>query len=72
MTAEAFAALIALTGRVIVLAAWTMVLILAAFIVMQGLGVHDGSLVAADERLARAIASPFKFLNGIHLRQGWL
>jgi hypothetical protein len=72
MVEEALAVLVTFTGRVILVAAWTIVLILAAFIVLHGLDVHGGSLVAADERLARAIASPFKFLNGIDLRQGWL
>jgi hypothetical protein len=33
---------------------------------------HGSSLVAADERLARAIAGPFKVLNGLHLRHGWM
>jgi hypothetical protein len=52
--------------------AWGMVLILAAFIVLTELHVgHGSSLFAADERLARAIASPFQMFNGIELRHGW-
>lgn len=73
MVAEAVAAVLTLAGRVLLVAAWTAVFILAAFILFTALDVgHGSSLVAADERLARAIASPFKFLNGIHIRQGWL
>ena len=53
--------------------AWAMVLILAAFIVVTLLHVGDGSsLTAADERLARAIASPFEIFDRIGIRHGWI
>jgi hypothetical protein len=63
---------VALAARVVYFASWALVLVLAAFVVATLLHLdHGGSLLAADERLARAIASPFKFLNGLHIRQGW-
>ena len=53
--------------------AWAMVLILAAFFVVTLLHMGDGSsLVAVDERLARAIASPFEILDGVGIRHGWI
>ena len=62
----------ALAERVLGAVAWSMVLILAAFIVLTELHVgHGSSLFAADERLARAIASPFKIFDGIGIRYGW-
>ena len=62
-----------LAGRVMYFTAWAMVLVLAVFILVTLLDAGDGSsLVAADERLARAIAGPFKVLNGLHLRHGWM
>lgn len=61
-----------LFGRVMYYAVWAMVLVLALFIALTLLDAgHGSSLVAADERLARAIAAPFKFLNGLHLKHGW-
>jgi len=66
------AAAAALVGRVAYVAAWAMVVVLAVFIAVTLLDAgHGSSLVAADERLARAIAAPFKFLNGLHLKHGW-
>ena len=63
----------ALAARVVYVAAWAMVLILAAFILLELLHAGDGSsLVAADERLARAIAGPFKVLDGLRVRHGLL
>jgi hypothetical protein len=71
MVEQAVAAVVALAGRVLYVAAWTVVLILATFIAMKLLHAGGGSsLLGADERLARAIASPFKFLNGLHMRHG--
>jgi hypothetical protein len=62
-----------LAERLVNATAWAMVLILAAFIVLTVLHVgHGSSLFAADERLARAIASPFKIFDGIGLRHGWM
>ena len=61
-----------LAARVVYVAAWAMVLVLAAFVVTTLLHVdHGSSLVTSDERVARAISSPFKFLNGLELRHGW-
>lgn len=72
MREEAVAAAVELAGRVVYYAVWAMVVVLAVFIVVTLLDAgHGSSLVAADERLARAIAAPFKFLNGLHLRHGW-
>lgn len=66
------AAAVELAGRVVYFAAWAMVVVLAAFIVVTLLDAgHGSSLVMADERLARAIAAPFKVLNGLHLKHGW-
>ncbi|MFL5886662.1 MAG: hypothetical protein ACJ77M_16455 [Thermoleophilaceae bacterium] len=63
----------AVAARVVYVAAWAMVLVMAAFVVMTLMHVDHGSssLLVADERIARAIASPFKFLNGLELRHGW-
>jgi hypothetical protein len=63
----------AVAARVVYVAAWAMVLVMAAFVVMTLMHVDHGSssLLVADERVARAIASPFKFLNGLELRHGW-
>ena len=63
----------ALAERLLNVTAWTMVLILAAFIVLTELHVgHGSSLFALDERLARAIASPFKMFDGVGFRHGWM
>jgi hypothetical protein len=72
MREEAVAAAVELIGRVVYVAAWALVLVLATFIAVTLLDAgHGSSLVAADERLARAIAAPFKVLNGLHLRHVW-
>lgn len=61
-----------LAGRVLYFTAWTMVLVLAVFIAVTLLDAgHGSSLLSADERLARAIAAPFKVFNGLHIRHGW-
>ena len=63
----------ALAERLLGVTAWAMVLILAAFIVLTELHLgHGSSVFALDERLARAIASPFKLLDGVGLRHGWM
>ena len=64
--------LAAMVERLLTVTAWTMVLILAAYIVLTGLHVgHESWLFAADERLARAIASPFKVFDGVGLGHSW-
>jgi hypothetical protein len=61
-----------LAVRVMYFTAWAMVLVLALFIVVTLLDAgHGSSLLAADERLARAIAAPFKVFNGLHINHGW-
>jgi hypothetical protein len=73
MLEQAASALVTLAGRVAFAIAWALVLVLATFIVVTLMHVgHDSSLLAADERLARAIASPFSFLDGLNPRYGWL
>jgi hypothetical protein len=73
MLEQAASALITLAGRLAFAIAWALVLILATFIVVTLLDVgHGSSLLAADERLARAIASPFQVLDHLHIRYGWL
>lgn len=63
----------ALAERLLNATAWALVLILAAFIVLTELHVGQGSaLFEADERLARLIASPFQFFDGIGFRHGWM
>jgi hypothetical protein len=61
-----------LAGRVFYILLWTLVLILAAFIVVNLLHVESGSsLLTADDRIARALASPFRLLDGLHVKYGF-
>lgn len=64
---------VTLAGRVVYFALWALVLVLAAFLVTTLMHVDhaSSSVLTADERIARAIASPFQVLDGLHLRYGW-